>query len=68
MNIYEEVKDQLSGTAIGRRFAPTYASIFMGKIETNLLDMQEFKLFISFQYIDDISLFGHVVKKNWKSS
>ena len=67
MNIYEEVKDQLSGTAIGRRFAPTYASIFMGKIETNLLDMQEFKLFVSFQYID-ISLFGHVVKKNWKSS
>ena len=41
-----EVKHQISGTAIGTKFAPTYVSIFMDEIETNLLDTQEFKLLV----------------------
>ena len=43
-----EVKHQISGNAIGTNFAPTYASIFMDKIETNFLDTQEFKLLVWF--------------------
>ena len=38
-----EVKHQISGTAIGTKFAPTFAFIFMDEIETNFLDTQEFK-------------------------
>ena len=41
-----EVKHQISGTAIGSKFPPRYASIFMDKIETNFLDTQEFKTLI----------------------
>ena len=52
--LYEKVKHQISGTAIGTKFAPTYASIFMDEIETNFLDTQEFKLLVWFRYIDDV--------------
>ena len=31
------VKQQISGTAIGTKFAPTYACIFMDKLETDIL-------------------------------
>ena len=41
-------------TATGKKFALTYASIFMDKIETNFLDTQEFKLLLWFRYIDDV--------------
>ena len=51
--MYEQVKHQISGTAIGTKFAPTYASIFMDEI--------------SFWYGSDISMmfssFGHMGKK-----
>ena len=53
-NIYEEVKHQISGTAIGTKFALAYASTFMDEIETNFLDMQKFKLLVWFRYIDDV--------------
>ena len=43
-----EVKHQLSGTTIGTKFAPIYASIFMDEIETNFLDTQEFKSLVWF--------------------
>ena len=49
-----EVKHQISGTAIDTKFAPTYASIFMDKIETNFLDTQEFKRLVWFRYTDDV--------------
>ena len=58
-----EVKHQISGTAIGTKFAPTYASVFMDEIETNFLDIQEFKPLVWFRYIDAVFLFGHMVKK-----
>ena len=36
------VRKQLLGTAIGTKFAQTYASIFMDKIESDFLKSQEF--------------------------
>ena len=33
----ESIKQQISGTAIGTKFAPPYACIFMDKLETNFL-------------------------------
>ena len=34
---------QISGTAIGTKFAPSYACIFMDHIETEFLKTQEIK-------------------------
>ena len=36
-----EVKRQKSGTAIGTKFAPPYACIFMDEVETEFLKSQE---------------------------
>ena len=36
-----KVKKQLSGTAIGTKFAPTHGSIFMDKLESDFLNSQE---------------------------
>ena len=36
------IRKQLLGTAIGTKFAQTYASIFMDKIERDFLKSQEF--------------------------
>ena len=36
-----KVKQQISGTAIGTKFAPPYACMFMSKVETNFLETQE---------------------------
>ena len=66
--VCEEIKHEISGTAIGTKFAPTYASIFMDEIETNSLDTQEFKLLVWFQYIDDVFFIWTHGKKNRKSS
>ena len=49
-----QVKHQISGTAIGTKFAPTYACIFMDEIETNFLQTQEFQPLVLFRYIDDV--------------
>ena len=49
-----EVKHQISGTAIGRKFASPYVSIFMDEVGTNLLDTQGFKSLVWFQYGDDV--------------
>ena len=49
-----KIKQQVSGTAIGRNFAPLYASIFMDKFETEFLATQVFKPRFWLRYIDDI--------------
>ena len=36
------VNQQISGTAIGTKFAPTYACLFMYKLETDFLNTQEY--------------------------
>ena len=48
------VKQQISGTAIGTKFAPTYACIFMDKLETDFLNTQEYLPLVWYRYIDDI--------------
>ena len=47
-----KVKQQISGTAIGTKFAPPYACIFMNEVETSFLESQEMKPLVWFQYID----------------
>ena len=49
-----QVKHQISGTAIGTKFAPTYACIFIDEIEANFLQTQEFQPLVRFRYIDDV--------------
>ena len=50
----EQIKQQISGTAIGTKFAPPYACLFMDKIETAFLETQELQPLAWFRYIDDI--------------
>ena len=45
---------QISGTAIGTKFAPPYACIFMDYIETEFLKSQEIKPWLWKRFIDDI--------------
>ena len=63
-----EVRHQISGTGVGTKLALTYASIFMDEIETNTLIQKSLSLWYGFDISIMFSLFGHMVKKNWKSS
>ena len=45
---------QISGTAIGKKFAPPYACIFMGHIETEFLKTQDIKPWSWRRFTDDI--------------
>ena len=49
-----EIKQQISGTAIGSKRALTYACILMDKVETEFLETQRDKPFRWVRYIDDI--------------
>ena len=49
-----EVKQQISGTAIGTKFAPPYACIFMDQVESEFLKTQQHQPLVWFRYIDDI--------------
>ena len=56
-NLFEfndKVKQQISGTAIGTKFAPPYTCIYMDKTETDFLKTQHLQPFIWLRYIDDI--------------
>ena len=48
------VCQQISGTAIGAKFAPPYVYIFMDQFETKVLENQNLKPLIWFRYTDDI--------------
>ena len=66
-NLFElknENKKQISGTAIGTKFAPPYAYIYMDKTKTDFLKTQELQPFVWSRYIDDIFLFGRMEKQN----
>ena len=45
---------QILGTAIGTKMAPSYASIFMGKLESNLMERAPAKPIFWTRFIDDI--------------
>ena len=49
-----KVKKHLLGTAIGTKFPPTYASIFMDKLESNFLKSQELTPLLWYRYIGDV--------------
>ena len=51
---YGEVKRRKSGTAIGTKFTPPYACIFMDEVEKDFLKIQELHPFIWLCYIDDM--------------
>ena len=48
------IKQQISGTAIGTKYAPTYACIFMDKVETEFLETERAKPFWWVIHIDGI--------------
>ena len=49
-----KVKQQLSGTAIGTKFAPPYPCVFMDQVETEFLEPVAQKPLVWFRYMDDI--------------
>ena len=49
-----KIKQQVSGTAIGTKFAPPYACLFMDKFETCFIETQQLQPLVWFRYIDDI--------------
>ena len=49
-----KIKQQVSGTAIGTKFAPPYACLFMDKFETSFLETQQLQPLVWFRNIDDI--------------
>ena len=48
------VKHQISGTAIGTKFAPSYACIYMDYMENQFLKNEQIQPWIWFRYNDDI--------------
>ena len=58
-----KVKQQISGTAIGTKFAPPYTCVFMDEEETSFFETQEMKPLVWFQYIDNVFYLDHGQKK-----
>ena len=52
----DSVKQQISGTAMGTKFAPAFACLFMDQVETNFLRGQDTQPLVWLRYIDDIFL------------
>ena len=48
-----KIKQQISGTAIGTKFAAPYACILMDKFKTDFLITQNLKHWVWLRYIDD---------------
>ena len=53
------IKQQISGTAIGTKFAPPYVCIFIDKFETNFLKTQTLQPLVRFKYIDVFFLWNY---------
>ena len=54
-----KVFHQISGTAIGMKFAPPYVCIFMDKFETNFFKTQKLQSLVWFRYIDVFFIWTH---------
>ena len=70
-NLFEfdsKIYKKMSGTAIGTKFAPQYACIFMDHIETEFVKTQDIKPWFWQRFIADIFLCGQKVKRAWKNS
>ena len=56
-NVFEfngNVKQQVAGTAIGTKFAPLYACIYMDEVETEIVKKQELNPLVWFRCMIDI--------------
>ena len=56
-NLFEfnnKVFQQISGTAIGTKFAPPYACIYMDRVGQEFLETQELQTLLWLRFIDDI--------------
>ena len=53
-----DVVQQISGTAIGKKFAPPYACIFMDQIETKFLTFESSKKSIACFLYFDVALYN----------
>ena len=49
-----KIIQQISGTAIGTKFAPPYACLFMDRVENEFLDSELVKPWLWLRYIDDV--------------
>ena len=67
-NNYYEFNDRIYrqkvGTAIGTKFAPAYADLFMGRLEERFLEASVDKPLVWMRFIDDVFLFGRMGKRN----
>ena len=50
----QDVYQQILGTAIGTKFTPPYANIFMASLEEEIFNNPKFKPFLWLHYLDDI--------------
>ena len=50
----DKVYQQISGTAIGTKFVPPYACLYMDQVGSKFLQNQKFQPLVWFRYIDDI--------------
>ena len=55
---------QISGTAMGTKLAPSYANLFMEKLEEDLLSKSQYKPKYGFDILMTFSSCGHMVKTN----
>ena len=69
-NLFEfisKVFQEISGTAIGTKFAPPYPCIYMDRVEQDFLETQELQLLLWLRYIDDIFFIWTHGKEELKS-
>ena len=59
-----KVFQQTSGTAIGTKFAPPYACIYMDRVEQDFLKTQELKPFCGLGSLTIFFSFGLMERKN----
>ena len=68
-NLFEfnnKVFQQISGTAIGTKFTPPYACIYMDRVEQDFLKIQELQPLLWLRFIDDICFIWTHGKEEFK--
>ena len=59
-----EIKQQKLGTAVGSKFKPPFACIFMDEVETQFFKSKELQPFLWLRYISGIFLYGLMENRN----
>ena len=63
----EKTLNQKRGSAIGTKFVPPYGILFMAELEEEILRKAEFKLYLWWRYIDNISFLWEHGEEKLKS-